>query len=361
MKLTMHGCLVLACSLGWLSSAAAADTGGITISLGRDGRSFIAAGAGADEPFLVRVAGGGGAADELPPMAGAVEAIDGGLRFTAQFPLTPGVSYRASVGGVVREFAVPAEDPTPVARILEVFPSADELPENLLKFYLHFSEPMAIGEAAKHVHLLGPDGDEVQLLGRELAEELWDPEGRRLTLFFDPARVKRGLVANEEHGRALLAGKRYELRVDAAWRDSHGRPMVEGFSKKFRALPADYVQPDATKWVVGAPAAGTREALRLKFSEALDHGLLERVLVVYGAGGVEQAGAVEIGKGETEWRWVPDQEWRPGSYRIVAEALLEDMAGNSVARLFEEVAGVKEAWDVRGGRFIRVPFEVRDR
>ena len=80
MKLTMHGCLVLACSLGWLSSAAAADTGGITISLGRDGRSFIAAGAGADEPFLVRVAGGGGAADELPPMAGAVEATDGGLR-----------------------------------------------------------------------------------------------------------------------------------------------------------------------------------------------------------------------------------------------------------------------------------------
>ena len=38
---------------------------------------------------------------------------------------------------------------------------------------------MAIGEAAKHVHLFGKDGKEVALPFLELAEELWDPEGRR--------------------------------------------------------------------------------------------------------------------------------------------------------------------------------------
>ena len=350
--------LLLVVLTAWLGSGSEWASAEVSISLGPDGRSFEAVGASGGDQFVVRVAGGNGG--ELPPMAGEMAPIEGGLRFTAQFPLVPGVTYRASVGDVAREFAIAAEDPTPVARIIDVYPSADELPENLLKFYLHFSAPMAIGEAAQHVHLIGSDGMEVELPFLELAEELWDPDGQRLTLFFDPGRVKRGLRPHEEHGRALVAGEEYELRVDSAWRDAHGRPMREGFSKRFRARAADYDRPDATTWALEAPTAGTREAVRLRFSEALDHGLLGRVLLVYGDGGVELAGAVEIAKGETEWCWTPNREWAAGSYRIVVEALLEDMAGNSVARLFEEVGGVKEAWNVSGGRFIRLPFVVAE-
>lgn len=329
----------------------------ISISLSADGRSFVATGTQAGDELRVRVAGD----SDLPAMAGELEAIDGRLRFTSRFPISPGVTYLASVGGIEREFVIPELDPTPVARVVGVYPSADQLPENLLKFYLHFSAPMAVGEASAHVRLLGSGGERVPLPFLDLAEELWDPDGKRLTLFFDPGRVKRGLKPHEEEGRALLEGRDYELQIDAAWRDAQGRQMVGDYSKRFRAVAADYTQPDATKWVVEAPEAGTRDPLCLKFSEPLDHSLLERVLLVYGDGGVEQVGVVEIGEGETEWRWTPDQEWAAGSYRIVVEALLEDMAGNSVARLFEEVGGVKEAWNVSGGRFIRVPFVVGDK
>jgi hypothetical protein len=327
----------------------------IEIRLADDRRTFFAAGAADGDEFIVRVAGG----VDLPEMAGRVDSLDGGLRFTPIFPLTPGVRYRASVGAVGTTFAIPEADQTPVAMLAAVYPSAEVLPENLLKFYLHFSEPMAIGEASEHVHLIGEGGGVVELPFLELAEELWDPDGRRLTLFFDPGRVKRGLKPHEEEGRPLQAGKSYELCVGAAWRDARGRPMVRGFSKKFRTVAADYVQPDAKKWRIEAPEPGSRQALRLTFMEALDHGLLERVLKVYDSNGQVMEGEIEVGKGEVEWRWKPAQPWEIGNYRVVVEALLEDLAGNSVARLFEEIGGVKETWNVRGGRFIRVPFVVR--
>jgi hypothetical protein len=328
--------------------------GEVPISLSADRRSFVAHGVGDGSRFIVRVEGG----EDLPAMAGKVEVTDGGLRFTPRFPLTPGVRYRASVGGFNRVFAIPAADMTPVARVTAVYPSANVLPENMLKFYLHFSEPMAIGEASGNVRLMGEGGKQVNLPFLELAEELWDPDGKRLTLFFDPGRVKRGLKPHKEQGRALQAGREYRLHINAAWRDAMGRTMVEDFSKQFRACAVDYKQPDPVKWKVSVPSAGTRDAVRLAFPEALDHGLLERVLVVYNSEGKAISGVAGVTQGEKEWNWKPDCPWQAGNYRIVVEALLEDLAGNSIGRLFEEVDGMRETWNVRGGRFIRISFTI---
>lgn len=328
----------------------------VSFSLSKDGRSFVAAGASDPEKLLVHVDGDG----DLPAMAGEVSLIERGLLFSPQFPLTPGVRYRVSVGEAHRIFAIPESDKTPVARVAAVFPSAVILPENLLKFYLHFTEPMALGEVSQNVHLIGRGGKVVALPFLELAEELWDPEGRRLTLFFDPGRVKRGLRPHEEEGRALVAGEDYELRINAAWRDAKGRSMASGFSKKFRAGPADYAQPEPKGWTIEPPALGSREGVRLNFGEALDHGLLERVLKVYHANGQSLAGESAVGKGEKEWHWKPKMVWGAGSYEIVMEALLEDLAGNSVARLFEKISGMTETSVVPGHRLIRVPFVIKD-
>ena len=245
----------------WLCASVSA-LAEISISLSADGRSFVATGTQAGDELRVRVAGD----SDRPAMAGELEAIDGGLRFTSRFPMSPGVTYLASVGGIEREFVIPELDPTPVARVVGVYPSADQLPENLLKFYLHFSAPMAVGDASAHVRLLGSGGERVPLPFLDLAEELWDPDGKRLTLFFDPGRVKRGLKPHEDEGRALLEGRDYELQIDAAWRDAQGRPMVGGYSKRFRAVAADYTQPDAKLWSIESPAPGTREPVQLKLS-----------------------------------------------------------------------------------------------
>ena len=113
------------------------------------------------------------------------------------------------------------------------------MPENLLKFYLHFSAPMSRGEAYRRIHLLDADGNEVADPFLELGEELWDRDMRRFTLLFDPGRIKRGLKPREEVGPVLEEGKQYTLVVDRDWLDATGYPLAAKMRKTFRALAPD--------------------------------------------------------------------------------------------------------------------------
>ena len=60
--------------------------------------------------------------------------------------------------------------------------------------------------------------------------EFWSADYRRYTVFLDPGRVKRGILPNEIFGRALVAGRRYTISVDAAWRDANGKPLEAPFT-----------------------------------------------------------------------------------------------------------------------------------
>ena len=175
---------------------------------------------------------------DLPAIAGAVTAAGGALRFTPRFPLKSGLQYRAvvrrglltndanaKVDDLVLEFATPAPPATPPSEVTQIYPSSDRLPENLLRFYIHFSAPMSRGEAYRHIHLRDADGREIEAAFLELGEELWDPDMRRFTLLCDPGRVKRGLRPREELGPVLEAGRDYALVIDADWPDAQGRAL----------------------------------------------------------------------------------------------------------------------------------------
>ena len=78
--------------------------------------------------------------------------------------MTPGERYRAvlTIGGKesFSEYVVPARKAAAPATVAVVYPSADELPANLLKFYLHFSKPMREGPAIfDHFQLLDDKGE----------------------------------------------------------------------------------------------------------------------------------------------------------------------------------------------------------
>jgi hypothetical protein len=77
--------------------------------------------------------------------------------------------------------------------------------------------------------LIDQAGAKVDVPFLELGEELWDPSGRRFTLFFDPGRIKRGLLSQQELGIALHEGKRYTLVIDKGWKDADGRTLVADF------------------------------------------------------------------------------------------------------------------------------------
>ena len=275
-----------------------------------------------------------------PPIMGRVISDSKGLRFEPRFPLQHGLTFYVqclagdeSIG--IYSFTIPKKVLEPETTVAAVFPSRSELPENLLKFYLHFSNPMSKGDVYQYIRLLDESGEPLDLPFLELGEELWDYDTQRLTLLFDPGRIKTGLVPNLEEGMVLERGKSYTLQIDKDWRDAEGRPLVEGFEKQFTVGPADTVSPKLDNWRKYWPRLGTRQPVTLIFPESLDEALLQRVIVVLDETDNLLAGSVNVSKEETRWEFIPDQPWDVGKYRIKIETLLEDVAGNSIARPFE--------------------------
>jgi len=285
----------------------------------------------------------------LPPLLGKYGVEGSSLRFQPRFPLEPGVRYRASFdrsslsaatspavsAPIVAEFVLPREAGTPTTRVSAAYPSRDTLPENLLKFYLQFTAPMSRGAAYGKVRLRDASGEALDLPFLELAEELWDPGGTRLTLLFDPGRIKTGLKPRDELGPVLVRGKSYTLEVDRSWPDAGGQPLASDFRKTFRVVEPDETPPDPSSWTMHRPNSGTRDALVLSFPEPLDRAMLSRVIAVHDDAGNPVPGEISIDREETRWRFTPDRPWRPGDYRVAVSKDLEDLAGNSIGRPFE--------------------------
>jgi hypothetical protein len=274
--------------------------------------------------------------DSATPILGSYRLESGALVFQPRFPLQPGLRYRAVFhpAGIKARFDIPARD-TPPAFVEQVYPTTDRVPENLLKLYLHFSAPMSRREAYRRVRLLDESGKAIPDPFLELEEELWDREGRRLTILFDPGRIKRGLVPHEEVGPPLVAGKRYTLEIDAGWPDAAGKPLKEPWRKPFTVGPADRDPPSLKTWKVTAPKAGSRDPLVVDFPEPLDQALLLHMIEVLDARGRHAGGWAEVDRAETRWRFTPAQPWTSGVHSLRVDRALEDLAGNKVDRPFE--------------------------
>jgi Bacterial Ig-like domain len=302
-----------------------------------------------------------------PPMLGAWKVDGRVLRFTPQFPLTPGVVYRADFDGaglpgsgakLTSDFTMPDPPPGPATVVADIFPSAEEVPENLLKFYLHFSAPMSRGHIYEHIHLRDEAGRDVELPFLEIDEELWDPEMTRLTLFIDPGRIKRGVRPLEEVGPALEAGRRFTLAIDAAWLDAAGRPLAQKYERTFRVAPPDRTPITPAEWKLAAPSAGRFGALRVTFPEPMDHALALRLIRVTREDGTPVAGTTALADAERRWSFTPARVWQPGEYRLVIPATLEDLAGNNVGKAFE-VELLERGARRELAETVKLPFVVR--
>jgi hypothetical protein len=287
------------------------------------------------------------AAPNVPAVLGDVRFVDDEVIFTPRFPLKPGLAYRV----VFDPGAIPNLPPhgqriettlmLPPTRggqptIVEgIFPSSDVLPENQLKFYIYFSAPMSRGDSYRHLQLVDAAGMPVVASFLELAEELWDDTGRRLTLLMDPGRVKRDLKPHKEVGRAIRDGQTYTLQIADDWRDARRQKLGGKFRKQFRVTKADVRQPDPKRWRLTVPRAGTRLPLVVEFDEPLDHAMLQHVIRVSNSRGDVLQGAVTVDREETKWSFLPTVPWGEGAYRLMIDPNLEDLAGNSIARPFE--------------------------
>ncbi|MEY4202042.1 MAG: hypothetical protein RLZZ265_3782 [Verrucomicrobiota bacterium] len=287
------------------------------------------------------------------PMLGEHQVQAGWLRFVPAFPLEPGLRYRAvfdagrlpgtssaAAGKVTSVLQVPVRPERATTTVTQVYPSADVVPENLLKFYVHFSAPMSRGNIYEHIRLLNEVNQPVELPFLELAEELWSPDMMRLTLFIDPGRIKREVKPLEEVGPALVNGRRFTLLISGSWKDANGSRMKQAFAKRFTVGPPDRDPPDPRRWAYQAPPIRTREPLAVDFAEPMDSALALRMLHVVDASGRPVPGQPFLAERERLWKFLPLHAWKAGRYTLVVESIIEDLAGNNIGRPFEvEISG----------------------
>ena len=279
--------------------------------------------------------------EETPSLSGARSFRSNELVFRPEFAFGRGTKFvaRFQLPGkkkfIQSRFEVPKTAGKPRATVAAIYPSADVLPENLLKFYLHFSHPMSRGDVYQHITLLNEKEIPVELPFLEIGEELWDPEQRRLTLLIDPGRIKRGVKPLEDIGPAIEQGKRYTLHISRDWEDGRGVRLVREFRKTFKVSSPDRSPLNPLEWRINAPKPNTRDPLKLTFSESLDHALATRVIWIEGDEGKAIEGEVKLTEKETRWYFTPTKPWKPGRHHLRAEMILEDLAGNSIGKPFE--------------------------
>ncbi|MEM9329554.1 MAG: hypothetical protein AAGA85_28100 [Bacteroidota bacterium] len=223
------------------------------------------------------------------------------------------------------------------AHVVAVFPSADTLPANLLRMYVHFSRPMKPVGNLEKIHLVDDSGKEMVGALFNNVYELWNREQTQLTLLLDPARVKTGLKAHEERGRALEAGQRYAL-VIGQLEDIHGN-VTPPHTKSFWVSSEDLNSPDVQRWTIEVPEVGSRAPLTVSFPQILDRlSLLQRVKLT-DANRRPVTGSVELASQETGWLFRPSERWVAGDYILHIHGRLEDPAGNNLNGLFDHQPG----------------------
>jgi hypothetical protein len=297
----------------------------------------------------VRVVGSGVLGDEdLPDVFGRYQVLEGGLRFIPHFPFESGIHYLASFDprplgrpelseALTLEFSFPKEMSAAPTYVQHVFPSSNSLPENLLRFYVCFSNSMQRGRAEEHIRLLGPDGRPAPDALYRPPVELWDRSMRHLTVLLDPGRLKRGVGPNRELGPPLKAGLEYTLAVGSGMIDIFGRPILEACYKRFRVTEAVREHVAVEQWMVVPPAAKSRQPLALIFPRPLDWALLPQTISVAGEQSID--GRVAIDRYERRWSFTPTSPWAVGSYYVRVESHLEDVCGNSVFASFDGPVG----------------------
>ena len=279
------------------------------------------------------------------PVVGSLRRVSNReLHFSPSFPLLPGsellVTFQPQAAPTLHgqplecQHLVPATTPAQAPSIVEIYPTADVVPANHLKFYIVFSEPMQPGEIWNHFRLL--DLDSNRSVPRPFRHtQLWSRDNRTLTLWFHPGRVKQGVNLNTELGAILVEGRSYRLGVSGDWPSARGTPLGKDVSREFTAGAPDHSKPDPADWNIQIPASGSKHPLTCQLHSTHDWALLHSDVAVETANGQPLPGTVTTSKHQSNWHFTPKMPWKIGRYRLAVGSVLEDLAGNNLQRPFE--------------------------
>ena len=271
------------------------------------------------------------------------------LVFKPYFPFESGMTYVVRTRNAdldhnysYQAFQIGKKKIVPKAEIVSIYPSANQLPENLLRIYIYFNTPMKRGQALKHIQLIDDKGNIDNHAFMELKQELWSADGKRLTLLFDPGRIKRGVSTNMLRGPALIAGKRYRLSISETWQDVHGQHLSSKSVKEIEVVKAYRRHLRVNEWVIDKPKANSYDLLTIRFDRIVDHALIQSMFRLEDSKKNPIAGHWEILEHEQLLQFIPVEKWHRGAYNIVIDSRLEDVTGNNLQNLLDHNKTDKE-------------------
>src|SRR5207253_2743654 len=161
-------------------------------------------------------------------MFGKYQRTGNQLTFTPSFPLSAGATYRASLKAAgsttALDYRIPVLTAKAPPKVVKIYPTADVLPANHLRFTIYFDRPMRGGkELFKHLAILDEKGREIP--EPWLVDEIWDEENNALILYIHPGRIKRGVELRVLMGPVLHEKRTYALVVRGDWADLDGNKI----------------------------------------------------------------------------------------------------------------------------------------
>ncbi|WP_020533308.1 Ig-like domain-containing protein [Flexithrix dorotheae] len=315
--------------------------------------------------------------ENLPPVAGKYVLENDAICFTPRYPYLLRKSYYACfyagkfkniINSPVNDFnenlisfvfMVENTLDNQPPEVTQVYPSLDVIPQNQLRIYIHFSKKMLTGHSLEHIKLYNQKGEPEENAFLHLDPELWDPSGKRLTIWFDPGRIKRDLSPNLQYGVPLRVGEKYTLQISTAFKDIQGNRLHQSFEKTFVVGKADRSSPKPENWEITYPEPNSTQPLSIFFNEAMDQALTSRMIEVFDENNMVKQGSVTIGKEEKSWTFTPSENWISGKYQISINTKLEDLAGNSLQRLFDaETTQFSTTPSFKTKDFLTLEFEI---
>lgn len=268
---------------------------------------------------------------------GSMATGESGYVFRPLIPFTAGQSYEIHHKEMLlSSFKVASGLAGTSPELLAIYPSKDTVPENLLKVYLQFSQPMQeVGDALQFIEVTDKTTGEQVDIFLPLESELWNKEHDRLTLWLDPGRIKTDLIPNREKGLPLKKGHEYEINISQSWLSASGKPLGSRVKKVLYVTDRDSRKLDINTWKISVPRAGSKGPLRLQFGEAIDAILARETLAVTSPEGDVLEGHFVLSEQEKEIIFTPVNYWKKGAYVLNVDAKLEDIAGNNLSRLFD--------------------------
>ncbi|MEQ9466079.1 MAG: hypothetical protein RLN88_01635 [Ekhidna sp.] len=282
-----------------------------------------------------------------PPVLGEYGIVNNHLSFSPKFLPDPKVQYFVTfsypkLGELISQNIEDQNEYTDVAsfeppettqpEVTSFIPTLNEVPANLLRFYVYFSAPMSLQNPYDFITIEDKSGKALVDPFVVIPEGLWNINHTRLTLLLHPGRIKQGVGPNMTMGDVLMAGNNYTLKISKDWKGASGEPLKATFTQTINATNPLERAMNINSWALRAERKNIG-ILHVVSDHPLDQPLAKRMLFIRGKDGQILPSRVEFDNPE-KFRilWKLDDS---DELELVIDPRLEDVCGNTPHYAFD--------------------------